>query len=154
MVCLDCGATEPRAEVRRRLEAVNAAWRATITAVNPDGDVDLPDEQLDGFTVVDCAACGGVLKPDVVYFGENVPAARVQAAYDLVDRSRALLVLGTSLTVFSGRRFVLRAAKAGLPIAIVNQGPTRGDELASLKIEAPIGATLSSLVRAVDDSAA
>jgi NAD-dependent SIR2 family protein deacetylase len=95
-----------------------------------------------------------VLKPDVVYFGENVPAARVAAAYELVDASSALLVLGTSLTVFSGRRFVLRAAKAGVPVAIVNEGPTRGDEHAALKLETPIGATMTSLLRTVQDAAA
>lgn len=154
VVCLACGAEEDRAHLRARLDAANASWRATITAVNPDGDVDLPDEQLDGFTVVDCERCGGVLKPDVVYFGENVPAARVQTAYDLVDRARSLLVLGTSLTVFSGRRFVLRASKAGVPVAIVNEGPTRGDEHAELKLETPIGPTLSSLVRSLREPAA
>jgi NAD-dependent SIR2 family protein deacetylase len=154
VVCLSCGTPEPRARVRERLDAANATWSATITAVNPDGDVDLPDEQLDGFTVVDCERCGGVLKPDVVYFGENVPAERVAAAYELVDAASALLVLGTSLTVFSGRRFVLRAAKAGVPVAIVNEGPTRGDEHATLKLETPIGATMTSLVRTVQDAAA
>ena len=154
VVCLSCGTPEPRARVRERLDAANATWSATITAVNPDGDVDLPDEQLDGFTVVDCERCGGVLKPDVVYFGENVPAERVVAAYDLVDAATALLVLGTSLTVFSGRRFVLRAAKAGVPVAIVNEGPTRGDEHAALKLETPIGATMTSLLRTVQDAAA
>jgi NAD-dependent SIR2 family protein deacetylase len=154
VVCLGCGTPEARARVRERLDAANATWSATITAVNPDGDVDLPDEQLDGFTVVDCERCGGVLKPDVVYFGENVPAARVAAAYDLVDAASALLVLGTSLTVFSGRRFVRRAAASGIPVAIVNEGPTRGDEHARLKLETPIGATMTSLLRAVGAAAA
>jgi NAD-dependent SIR2 family protein deacetylase len=154
VVCLGCGTPEARARVRERLDAANATWSATITAVNPDGDVDLPDEQLDGFTVVDCERCGGVLKPDVVYFGENVPAARVAAAYELVDAASALLVLGTSLTVFSGRRFVRRAAASGIPVAIVNEGPTRGDEHARLKLETPIGATMTSLLRAVGAAAA
>jgi NAD-dependent SIR2 family protein deacetylase len=154
VVCLSCGAAETRSHVRDRLDAANARWSATITAVNPDGDVDLPDEQLDGFTVVDCERCGGVLKPDVVYFGENVPTERVAAAYELVDRASTLLVLGSSLTVFSGRRFVLRAAKAGTPVAIVNGGPTRGDEHAVLKLETPIGATMTSLLRALEGAAA
>jgi NAD-dependent SIR2 family protein deacetylase len=154
VVCLSCGAPEERARVRERLDEANASWSATITAVNPDGDVDLPDHELDGFTVVDCERCGGVLKPDVVYFGENVPAERVQAAYDLVDGSAALLVLGTSLTVFSGRRFVLRSAKAARPVLIVNEGPTRGDEHAALKLETPIGATLTRLLEALRRSAA
>lgn len=146
VVCLGCGDVTGRAELDDRLTAANLEWRATITAVNPDGDVDLPEEQLDGFTVVDCLRCGGVLKPDVVYFGENVPAARVEQAYAWLSQARSVLVLGSSLTVFSGRRFVLRAAKEGIPVAIVNDGPTRGDEHARLKLETPLGATLTSLV--------
>ena len=146
VVCLACGATSTRASLRERLDEVNAAWRATVTAVNPDGDVDLPDEQLDGFVVVDCLECGGLLKPDVVYFGENVPVARVEASYTMVDGARLLLVLGSSLTVFSGRRFVLRAAKDGIPVAIVNDGPTRGDGLAALKLETPLGEALTAVV--------
>ena len=122
--------------------------------MNPDGDVDLPDQQLDGFVVVDCLGCGGLLKPDVVYFGENVPAARVATAYDLVDRAALLLVLGSSLTVFSGRRFVHRAASAGIPVAIVNDGPTRGDDVAALKLAAPLGETLTTLVGALGTAVA
>jgi len=138
VVCLGCEAAYPRAEVRELLTAANATWQASVTAVNPDGDVEIPDEQLDGFAVVDCLRCGGVLKPDVVYFGESVPPARVHASYALVEASSLLLVLGTSLTVFSGRRFVVRAAAQGIPVAIVSEGPTRGDEHATLKIGAPL----------------
>jgi NAD-dependent SIR2 family protein deacetylase len=145
VVCLACEAAYPRAEVRELLTAANATWQASVTAVNPDGDVDIPDEQLDGFTVVDCLLCGGVLKPDVVYFGESVPPARVHASYALVESSSLLLVLGTSLTVFSGRRFVVRAAAQGIPVVIVNEGPTRGDEQATLKLETPLGSTLEQL---------
>ena len=146
VVCLSCRASVSRAHLRERLDLANGAWTATGTAVNPDGDVDLPDEQLDGFVVVDCEECGGLLKPDVVYFGENVPADRVQASYSLVARARLLLVLGSSLHVFSGRRFVLRAANAGTPVAIVNDGPTRGDDVAVLKIALPLGATLTAVL--------
>ena len=146
VVCLSCGTLVPRTEVRERLDAANRDWSATVTAVNPDGDVDLADEQLDGFTVVDCATCGGLLKPDVVYFGENVPAARVERAQSWVDASSLLLVLGSSLHVFSGRRFVVRATRSGIPVAIVNDGPTRGDDVAALKLETPLGATLTALV--------
>ena len=147
VVCLACRATVSRSRVRERLDVANAEWRATLTAVNPDGDVDLPDDRLDGFTVVDCEACGGLLKPDVVYFGESVPVDRIQASYALVDRARLLLVLGTSLHVFSGRRFVVRAANAGIPVAIVNDGPTRGDDVAVLKLDEPLGATLTAVLR-------
>ncbi len=149
VICLGCGDLTSRTELDERLTAANVEWRATITAVNPDGDVDLPEEQLDGFTVVDCLRCGGVLKPDVVYFGENVPVPRVEQAYAWLASSRSVLVLGSSLTVFSGRRFVVRAAKEGLPVAIVNDGPTRGDEHALLKLETPLGATLTSVIEQV-----
>lgn len=154
VVCLDCGDLTGRAELDERLSAANSEWRATVTAVNPDGDVDLPDDQLDAFTLVDCLRCGGTLKPDVVYFGENVPPARLAEAYDLADGARSLLVLGSSLTVFSGRRFVVRAEKAGVPVAIVNDGPTRGDDVAAVRLSTPLGATLRALVDALGASAA
>jgi len=150
VVCLGCGATSSRAALRSRLDEANREWRATVTTVNPDGDVDLPDDQLDGFAVVDCLACGGLLKPDVVYFGENVPAERVAVSYELVGRAALLLVLGSSLAVFSGRRFVHRAAGHGIPVAIVNDGPTRGDDVATLKLATPLGATLTALLAELD----
>jgi len=151
VVCLDCGELTARAELEARLTAANAGYaeRETAAGVNPDGDVDLTDEQAAGFVVVDCTGCGGLLKPDVVFFGETVPAPRVQACFDLVERSAALVVLGSSLTVMSGRRFVVRAAKLGLPIAIVNQGPTRSDALATLLLDAPLGQVLSSVAWSV-----
>jgi NAD-dependent SIR2 family protein deacetylase len=95
--------------------------------------------------MVDCSSCGGPLKPDVVYFGESVPPARVTDSYALVEGASALLVLGSSLHVYSGRRFVTHAHKLGLPIVIVNQGETKADELATVRIDAPLGATLSTL---------
>jgi NAD-dependent SIR2 family protein deacetylase len=116
--------------------------------VNPDGDVELPDERLDGFRTVDCAGCGGVLKPDVVFFGETVPADRVAESCRAVERARALLVLGSSLTVMSGHRFVLRAARSGVPVAIVNQGVTRGDPYAAVVVDARLGEVLPALARA------
>lgn len=152
VLCLDCGTAIARADLDARLSRVNEGWRATVTAVNPDGDVDLPDDQLDAFTVVDCEACGGVLKPDVVYFGENVPAARLADAFELADAARSLLVLGSSLTVYSGRRFVLRAEKAGVPVTIINAGPTRGDDVAALRLGTPLGPTLRALVGSLRSS--
>ena len=146
VVCLGCGLVTPRARMRERLDAANRDWSATVTAVNPDGDVDLPDDALDGFTLVDCETCGGLLKPDVVYFGENVPAGRVDRSYAWLTDARLLLVLGTSLHVFSGRRFVLRAARDGVPVAIVNEGPTRGDDVAAVRLHAPIGATMRAVI--------
>ncbi|MGN6522828.1 MAG: NAD-dependent protein deacetylase [Actinomycetes bacterium] len=146
VVCLDCGDLTPRSQLAARLDAANPGWQAEVLAVNPDGDVTLPDEALRDFRIVACERCAGVLKPDVVYFGETVPQQRVADSYTLVERSRLLLVLGSSLTVMSGRRFVLRAAKLGLPVAIVNHGQTRGDDFASIRLEAPLGATLTALV--------
>jgi len=145
VVCLHCADVSSREGLDDRLREANRDWTATATAVNPDGDVALPDEVLESFRVVDCLLCGGVLKPDVVYFGETVPAERVQACFDVVERSRALLVLGSSLTVMSGYRFVLRAAKLGIAVAIVNQGPTRGDDKAALRLDAPLGVVLPHL---------
>jgi NAD-dependent SIR2 family protein deacetylase len=144
--CLDCGRLSDRALLHERLTEANRDWHAVAAGVNPDGDVDLPDAALDGFRTVDCTDCGGVLKPDVVYFGETVPPERVAHCYDLLSRSRALLVLGSSLTVMSGHRFVLRAARDGQPVAIVNQGATRGDRYAAVTVDAPLGQVLPALV--------
>ena len=149
VVCLHCGDLSSREHLDTRLREANPGWTARVRGVNPDGDVDLPDEALERFTTVACSLCGGVLKPDVVFFGESVPADRVQACFALVERSRALLVLGSSLTVMSGYRFVLRAAKTGVPVAIVNAGPTRGDAKADVRVDAPLGEVLPRLVAAV-----
>jgi NAD-dependent SIR2 family protein deacetylase len=149
VICLACQAIEPRPSVHARIAEANADWNATVTAINPDGDVDIAEEHLDSFTIVDCRECDGTLKPDVVYFGENVPAVRVEESYALVDASDALFVLGSSLHVFSGRRFVMRAAKDGKPVVIVNQGPTKGDAFATHRVDAPLGETLQALASVV-----
>jgi NAD-dependent SIR2 family protein deacetylase len=145
IVCLDCGARSSREELDRRLRAANAGWDALVTQVNPDGDAVVANEQAERFVVVDCTSCSGVLKPDVVFFGENVPRPRVEQCYALTERAGALLVLGSSLTVMSGYRFVRHAAKLAVPVVIINQGPTRGDALARLLIDAPLGDTLTAL---------
>lgn len=152
VACLRCGERTNREDLHRRLTLANPGWQAAATAVNPDGDVDLPDEHIDRFCTVDCERCGGLLKPDVVYFGERVPPERVVASAALVDTAAALLVLGSSLTVYSGRRFVVQAAKAGVPVVIVNAGPTRADELATVRIDAPLGRTLTALVTRVREA--
>ena len=149
VVCLGCGDLSPRSCLDTRLREANPDWSAEVTGINPDGDVSLRDEALDGFHVVPCVVCGGVLKPDVVFFGETVPPDRVAASFGLVQSARVLLVLGSSLKVMSGHRFVLRAARLGIPVAIVNQGETRGDGHACLKVDAPLGRTLDALVDAV-----
>jgi NAD-dependent SIR2 family protein deacetylase len=149
--CLGCGQRTSREELDQRLRAANPSWAAgrpglPASQVNPDGDATVGDAAAAGFQVVGCLGCGGVLKPDVVFFGENVPRPRVEHCYALVQRARALLVLGSSLTVMSGYRFVRHAAQLGLPIVIINRGPTRGDEHAWLTLDAPLGRTLSALV--------
>jgi NAD-dependent SIR2 family protein deacetylase len=123
-------------------------------AVAPDADAVVGDTSA--FRIIDCPACGGMLKPDIVYFGENVPKGRVAEAYSLVDGSDALLVAGSSLTVYSGYRFVRHAAALGIPIAIINRGRTRGDELATVKIDngcSPMLALLADELSAVANSA-
>ncbi|MFC7729683.1 Sir2 family NAD-dependent protein deacetylase [Actinomadura keratinilytica] len=149
VVCLRCGRRTPRRLLDERLLAANPGWDARVAAINPDGDAVLADEQIRAFRVVDCADCGGVLKPDVVFFGENVPPARVRECYELTERAGLLLVLGSSLAVMSGLRFVRRAHRHGIPVAIVNQGPTRGDAHAFLTLDAPLGPTLTALAAAL-----
>ena len=138
VVCLDCSHTMSRTALAALLEAANPGFleRATALgsiAVAPDADAVIAD--TDDFRIVDCPACGGMLKPDIVYFGESVPAPRVEKAYSMVEDANALLVAGSSLTVYSGYRFVRHAATRGIPVAIVNRGPTRGDELATVKVD-------------------
>ena len=137
VVCLACSRRSPRDELQQRLGALNPGFvdaaGARVEAA-PDGDAELA--ATDGFRLARCAGCGGVVKPDVVFFGENVPRARVADAYAMVDAAGALLVAGSSLTVMSGLRFVRHAHKRGTPMVIVNRGTTRGDELADVLIDA------------------
>jgi NAD-dependent SIR2 family protein deacetylase len=152
VICLSCGQRTPRTELAWRLEAANPGWDAELAAaLKPDGDADLDDEAIASFQVTDCSACHGVLKPDVVFFGENVPRLRAEACYALVERSSALVVLGSSLTVMSGLRYVRHAAKRQRPIVIVNQGVTRGDAYATATLDAPLGHTLTELVTRIGD---
>ncbi|MEB3959288.1 NAD-dependent protein deacetylase [Streptomyces kunmingensis] len=152
VICLDCGDLSDRDTLDQRLRRANpefeeaAERHAAAARVNPDGDVELPDEAVAEFHLVDCEVCGGVLKPDVVFFGENVPAERVAVCRRLVAEAASVLVLGSSLTVMSGLRFVRQAAQAGTPVLIVNQGPGRGDTLAAHRVGLPLGQALSDVV--------
>jgi NAD-dependent SIR2 family protein deacetylase len=147
-ICLNCGDVAGRVGLDERLRAVNRGFGPRPGEVNPDGDAELSDAELDGFVMVDCLVCGGgPLKPDVVFFGETVPRPRVDSCFALLEGSRALLVLGSSLTVMSGYRFVLRAAKLGIPVAVVNLGPTRGDAKSDVRVDAPLGVVLPELAR-------
>ncbi|MFJ8046170.1 NAD-dependent protein deacetylase [Kitasatospora sp. NPDC096147] len=153
VICLTCRHLSSRAELDRRLTELNGASAAPGADSQADGDAVLPDEAVAGFRVAPCLECGGVLKPDVVFFGESVPMPRVERCFDLVAAGQLLLVLGSSLTVMSGLRFVRRAAKDGTPVVIVNQGPTRGDELAAARIGLPLGPALTELADLVGESA-
>lgn len=146
--CLDCQQLISRTTLAERLEEANPGFSETVTAakgveIAPDADAII--ESTAHFRVVNCTACGGILKPDIVYFGESVPKERVTLAYSLVERADAVLVTGSSLTVMSGLRFVRYAAKAGKPVVIVNRGVTRGDELAMLKLDIGCTEALSAL---------
>jgi len=155
VVCLSCRGEVPRAEMQHRLGDLNAEWleQAPWHALDageadfaPDGDANVAQDVVGAFRVPDCDRCGGVLKPAVVFFGESVPPEKVAYAMRRVDEADALLVAGSSLTVWSGFRFVKRAFERGLPIAIVNIGPTRGDELATVKVEGECGDVLRETV--------
>ncbi|WP_330347153.1 NAD-dependent protein deacetylase [Streptomyces sp. NBC_00582] len=145
VVCLSCGASSPRRELARRLEEANADFAPVAAGINPDGDADLTDDQVGDFQVVPCADCGGILKPDVVFFGESVPPRRVEHCRRLVQEATGLLVLGSSLTVMSGLRFVREAAQAGKPVLIVNRDPTRGDRHALTRVALPLGEALTTV---------
>ena len=138
VICLSCGQSRSRAALARELDALNPCFTERVEAVGglavaPDADAVVADTAA--FRYLDCASCGGMLKPDIVYFGESVPKDVVQQSFSMIDAADALLVAGSSLTVFSGYRFVRHAAALGIPVAIVNRGPTRGDDLATVKVD-------------------
>jgi NAD-dependent SIR2 family protein deacetylase len=148
VVCLSCGQSISRATLAEELDALNPGFTERVEAVGglavaPDADAVVADTA--SFRYLDCASCGGMLKPDIVYFGENVPKDVVRQAFSLVEDAEALLVAGSSLTVFSGYRFVRHASALGIPVAIINRGPTRGDDLAAVKVEAGCSELLTLL---------
>ena len=149
IICLDCGQLTERSDYQQRLHDLNPRITAREedlrhAELRPDGDAVVDD--WSGFRVAPCLNCGGVLKPDVIFFGESVPKDRVQRCYELVDDSEVLLVAGSSLAVMSGLRFVRHNAKQGKPVIIINRGTTRGDELATVKIAAGTSEVLTGLV--------
>ncbi|MDR6675342.1 NAD-dependent protein deacetylase [Xanthomonas sp. 1678] len=144
--CMGCERRLPREDFQQQLLQHNPQWATLQAGQAPDGDADLEDVDFATFVVPACTQCGGVLKPDVVFFGENVPRERVAAAFAHLQQADAMLVVGSSLMVYSGFRFVQAAAKAGLPIAAVNLGRTRGDDLLSLKLAQPCAQALHFLL--------
>jgi NAD-dependent SIR2 family protein deacetylase len=142
--CLSCRKDAPREDWQRQLADANPGWQARADFFAPDGDAGLANGDIHGFSVPACT-CGGIMKPDVVFFGETVPRERVDAAIEATDRADALLVVGSSLMVFSGYRFAKRAAETGKPVGILNRGRTRADDLAALKIDADCEEVLAHL---------
>ena len=138
VICLDCGADHAREAIQQTLEAENAGFLDACATAAPDGDADVLDEGDAAFNVPHCAHCGGMLKPDVVFFGENVPRDRVGAAMRALEQADAMLVVGSSLMVWSGYRFCERAGTLGKPIAAINLGRTRADHLFALKVGAAV----------------
>ena len=150
IVCLGCADVTARSAFQDRLSALNPDWAALRASTAPDGDADLDEVDFSSFEVPACAVCGGMLKPDVVFFGENVPAVRVGEAMDALGEADAMLVVGSSLMVFSGYRFALAAEKQRKPMAAINLGRTRADDLLALKIEQGCGETLQALLGLLD----
>lgn len=144
VVCLNCRRQLDRNDMQHMLAAANPGWMADVSRIAPDGDAHIDATGIAGFSVPDCRDCDGLLKPDVVFFGENVPRERVERSYAALSESNALLVVGSSLMVFSGFRFVREAHAAGKPVLIINRGRTRGDDLATAKIEADCGEVLGA----------
>ena len=145
--CLDCDVTTSRSEFQARMQVDNPEWHATVFRFQADGDAQLAESAHRDFVVPPCEACDGVLKPDVVMFGESVPKPRVARAFDALESAEALFVVGTSLMVYSGFRFVRRAHERSQPVAIMNRGRTRGDELASIRIDVDCSEALPEIAR-------
>lgn len=145
VVCLGCGRFEPRGELQLRLERLNSSLLTADVTILPDGDADIPEPLIDGFKVPDCLYCGGMLKADVVFFGENVPRPKVERAFEMLEAADVLLVLGSSLAVRSGYRFVAVAKEAGKRVGVVNHGPTRADADADVRVEGRLGQVLPVL---------
>ncbi|HEU0012933.1 MAG TPA: NAD-dependent protein deacetylase [Longimicrobium sp.] len=150
--CLGCGGVTPRAAYQERLLAMNTEWAMRLAGqaeTAPDGDAELPARAMERFHVPACQGCGGMIKPDVVFFGENVPKEWVEDAWRLYGEADVMLVAGSSLTVYSGRRFIYRAREDGIPIAVVNLGPTRADDVAAVKVDGRLGTVLPRLAAAL-----
>jgi NAD-dependent SIR2 family protein deacetylase len=150
--CLGCGETTSRWQLQDRLTSLNPGWTDRATNLAPDGDAQLPRSATRGFQVPACTACGGILKPNVVFFGENAAPQRVETAWNVLQDASTLLVVGSSLTVYSGYRFVRTAAQKDMPIGIVNLGETRGTPHADVQVDAPTGDVLPGVAEALCSS--
>ena len=149
VVCLGCGDKQPRTALQTRMTGANDGWHPYSSAVAPDGDADIDPSAVTTFEPPHCTLCGGMLKPHVVFFGENVPRERYAQAVAALDDATAMLVIGSSLMVYSGFRFARMAHERGAPIAILNRGQTRADQLVDLKLESDCGAVLSAALGSI-----
>jgi NAD-dependent SIR2 family protein deacetylase len=145
--CIDCDTAFERGRYQEAIKQANPEWHAEVFRFKPDGDAVIAENSHKSFSVPDCPVCDGTVKPDVVMFGESVPKARVQQALSAVDKAAAVLVVGSSLMVFSGFRFARHASARRIPIAIVNQGRTRADDIASLKVSEDCGSVLPAALQ-------
>jgi len=148
VLCLECGLGSTRDELQQRLELLNPDWAPEVLGINPDGDAELDERAYPGFRIADCSDCGGKLKPDVVFFGESVPRDRLAAADRLVEQADAMLIVGTSLVVWSGYRLARLAAERSIPVVAVNNGLTRADGMLDFKLEGDCGAVMEQALRA------
>jgi NAD-dependent SIR2 family protein deacetylase len=146
VICLACGQRHARAEVQEWMRAANPDFASVMATAAPDGDADAAEGFDEGFAVPDCPTCGGMLKPDVVFFGDTVPGARVGAVTRAIDAAAGLLVVGSSLMVYSGYRFAEHAHRMGKPVMAINLGKTRADHLLAAKVERDCGKFLAELV--------
>jgi NAD-dependent SIR2 family protein deacetylase len=150
VLCLQCGDRSRRVELDTRLREANPDFEVAVGEIRPDGDVVLPEDAVARFHPPRCLVCGSdQLKPDVVFFGESVPKPLVAQCFAEVEACDGLVVLGSSLQVMSGYRFVRRAAAHGIPVAIVTRGASRGDGEATIRVDAALGATLTELAHRV-----
>ena len=152
VLCTDCGAREPRAVIQDRLASLNPHFTETQEqrlVLQPDGDADVSQELVDRVAVPECERCGGLLKPDVVFYGGSVPKERVASLYERLEQASAVLVVGSSLMVYSSFRFCKHASDIGMPIACINKGLTRADALYELKVSADCGSALERVVQAL-----
>ncbi|MDX2019144.1 MAG: NAD-dependent protein deacetylase [Deltaproteobacteria bacterium] len=152
VTCLACGQVSRRADLQEQMLQNNPGWVQLVAVSAPDGDADLPEELVERFYPPACA-CGGALMPNVVFFGGNVKPPVLEEAWSLFGQAELLLVVGSSLTVFSGYRFVRKAVERAMPVVIVNRGRTRGDDVAALKVDAEAGDTLTALVQGLASGA-
>ena len=146
--CLDCGRFSERSALQARLINLNPGLQRAVSPARPDGDADLAEDEIDSVRVPACVDCGGTLMPDVVFFGGSIPGERVSHSREALHACRGLLVIGSSLQVYSGYRFCRWAKELGIPLFIANPGETRADAMADHRLHLPADAVVTALRQA------